>query len=384
MQNNTRRRLVLIGLENSLGELDGQLAALPVQNGFSMSPEGDSKARDIVLPSMSNIGSKIGAKNWKISAPFELMGGGLEADEVKNPPIHPLLLASGMVQEAGILLAVSDVTSGFKLGAELRNNTTDDVVGTVMQFVPGADSTTGVLWLRDVKNLPAVDDELSADTATAKAGDFEKALVYRYESDRANHKKAILHAHYDGQRRIATGIAGSMQFDWKAGEICTVQFELSGLYETPSNQPIPSAQFDLEREPPIGESAGLRMGAYPTALGTIEGISLNTQADIQPIADINSPHGRKTYRIAGRNPTGTINPEVVSLSAFNPWQLWEQGDKAAITATLGTVAGERISIAIPAPRVTGLADEERAGSDAQQISFEATGTNDDELYLIFH
>lgn len=384
MQNNTRRRLVLLGLEDSQGQLDGSLMALPVQNGFSMAAEGDTKGRDIVLPSMSNIGSKIGAKNWKITAPFELMGGGITAGTVKPPAIHPLLLASGMVQEAGILLAVSGVTGDFKLGAQVSNTTTSDVVGTVVQFVPGASASVGVLWIRNAQNLPAVDDALSAGAATATAGSFEKALVYRYESDRASHKKAILHAHYDGQRRIATGIAGSMKFDWKAGEICTIEFSLSGLYETPSNQPIPPAQFDLEREPPIGESAGLRMGAYPAAQGTIEGISLDTAADIQPIPDINSPHGRKTYRIAGRKPTGSINPEVVTLSSFNPWLLWEQGTKAAISATLGSAPGERISIAIPAPRVTGLSDEERAGSDAQQISFEATGTNDDELYLIFH
>jgi len=239
------------------------------------------------------------------------------------------------------------------------------------------------LWLRNVQNLPAEDDEIAAGDATGTAGTYEEALVYRPESDRTYHRTAVLHAHYDGQRRIAKAARGSLSFDWTAGEFCTVQFSLMGLYESPDNVAIPSAEFD-DRQPPIGQSAGLRLGAYPTDIGTIEKLSFDLASDIQPIPDINSPNGRKSYRIAGRAPTGSINPESVPLGDFNPFALWESGGKAAVSASLGAAAGERISMVVTGARITGITDAERAGSDAYELPFEATGSNDDEFYLLFH
>lgn len=385
MQNNTRRRLVLIGLEDAAGNLDGTMMALPVQTGFSIAPEGETKSRDIVRPSMSNIGSSIGAKNWNINCPLELVGGGLTGGAVNNPPMHAALLACGMVQEPGIMLNVTNLSGApslLDIGAMITNTTAADNVGYSVYFIAGQGSDA-VVWVRGVDQIPAPGDALTLGTLTATAGTYEPSLVYRFESDRDLHRTAVVHAHYDGQRRIASRVQGSMQFEWVAGEFCTVQFAFNGLYNTPANVSIPSAVY-ADREPPIAESAGLMLGNYPTAQGTIERLTFNVQADVQPVPDINSPNGRRTYRIAGRNPVGTINPESVALADYNPFRSWEIGAKAGITATLGTVAGERISIAIPAPRVTAIADQERAGSDAQQLTFEATGTNDDEFYMIFH
>lgn len=384
MHNNTRRRMVLIGLEDTNGALVGSMAALPVQSSFSMSPEGETKSRDIVRPSMSKVGSSIGAKNWNISLPLELTGGGIDGGNIENPPIHPCLLASGMVQEAGLMLPVTGVTGKFKLGDTVLNDTATDTVGVVVRYVPGQELGEGTLWLRDVEAIPADTDALTtAGGAEAVAGVAEKSLVYRFESDRSQHQTAVLHAHFDGQRRIATRCAASFQFEWKAGEFTTMQFTMNGVYQSPSDQPLPSAVV-VDIEPPIGESAGLIMGDYPTAAGTIETLSFDAGIDIQGIPDINSANGRKLYRIADRTAKGSIDPEVAPLTDFNPWTLWESGQKAMIAATLGNADGYRVSVVIPAPRVTGLGDADRAGSDVQKIDFEATGDNDNEFYFIFH
>lgn len=391
MHNNTRRRLVLLGLEDAQGELTTTLAALPVQTGFTMAPEGESQARDIVRPSMSKAGASIGAKNWNISLPLELTGGGLDAtsNELNNPPIHPCLLASGMVQEQGVVLPITGITGHFKTGALVTNATAQDTLGTVLRFIPGANATQGTLWLRAVEALPAEDDELlvedeqGEEVALATAGQAQKSLIYRFESDRSQHLTAQVHAHFDGQRRIATRCAANFSFDWKAGEFTTVQFTLNGVYQSPSDQPLPDATL-IDIEPPIGQNAGLTLGDYPAAQGTIETLTFDAGIDIQPIPDINSPNGRKLYRIADRAAKGSLDPEVTPLAKFNPWQLWENGNKAAIAATLGNQPGYKISLVIPAPRITGLADEERAGSDVQKLDFEATGSNDDEFYFMFH
>lgn len=384
MNNNSKRRVVLLGLELPDGTLDGQMQALEVMSSFAIKPEGETKERDIVRPSMSKSGSVIGAKNWDITLPLELKGGGLdETSQLQNPPLHPALLACGMVQQPGIMLPVTSVIGEPKLGEVLTNTTTSDDVGIVMHYAPSATVGEGTIWVRAVQNIPADTDELAAGTATSVAGEHVKSLVYQPVSERSQHKTAVIHAHYDGQRRIATRVRGNLSFDWTAGEFCTVQFALKGLYTAPDNIAIPSATFN-DAMPPIGESAGLHVGAYPIADGTIEKLSFDAGLDIQAVPDINSPNGRKSYRIADRKSTGSINPESVNLSDFNPFHYWESGEKAKIYATLGKGLGERISVLIPASRFTGISDGERAGSDTYDLAFEATGTDDDEFYLVFH
>lgn len=385
MSNSSNRRYIAIGLENADGSVTGPMQVIETLSGFSIKPNGDTKTRDVVRSSMSQVGSVIGAKNWDLTIPVEMKGAGLDTDgtTVLPPAMHPLLMACGMVSEAGVMIAVTGLIGLPKLGDELTNTTTPGVVGTVAHVVEGDVAGEAVIWVRDLQIAPTAADELAAGATTATTASVDDALVYRLESDRTQYKTAVIHGHMDSQRRIATRSRSDFSFDWTAGEFCKAQFSLKGLYQSPANVPLPDAEYS-DIEPPIGQNAGLQLGDYPTETGTIEKLSFQLGADIQPVPDINSPNGRHSYRIVGRKPAGSIDPEVVDLADFNPFDLWANGGKAAIHATLGNVPGERISLVLPATRMTGISDKERAGSDAYDLSFDVTGIDDDEFYLFFH
>lgn len=387
MSNSSERRLILLGLENPDGTVDGDMHIMETLSGFSMKPAGETKQREVVRRSMSQAGSVIGAKNWEITLPLELKGGGLDGGgALLPPPLHPALMACGMVAEAGAMIHVTGLTGSLKLHDLLSNSTLSNDVGSIVVFVPGEVAGDGVVWLRDLQVAPVAGDVLttaSGASCTVGVGTVEDAIVYRLSSLKEEHRTAVIHAHYDSQRRIAARTRGSFQFDWVAGNFCKVSFNLKGVYESPKNVPLPEAEYS-DIEPPIAETAGLTLGDYPTDLGTIEKLGFNLGAEIVPVPDINSRDGRHSYRIRKRKCTGSIDPESVALDKFNPFQLWESGDKASLHATLGNEPGEYISIALPATRVTGISDKDRAGSDAYDLPFEATGKNDDEFYLVFH
>lgn len=385
MSNSSNRRYIAIGLEDANGDVTGPMQVIETLSGFSIKPNGDVKTRDITRASMSQVGGVVGAKNWDVEVPVELKGAGLDQDgiTVLAPAIHPLLMACGMAAEAGAMIAVTGLAGMPKLGDELTNSTTPGVVGTVAHVVMGGEAGEAVIWVRDLQTAPVAADELAAGAATATTASIADALVYRPESDRTLHQMTTIHAHLDGQRRIATRALGDLSFDWSAGEFSKAQFSLKGLYQAPTNLPLPNAVYS-DIEPPIAQSAGLALGDYPTDTGTIEKLSFKLGAEIAAVPDINSPHGRHSYRITGRKPTGSIDPEVVDLAEFNPFDLWANGGKASIHATLGSVPGERVSLVLPATRMTGISDKERAGSDAYDLSFDVTGIDDDEFYLFFH
>ncbi len=382
--NSSKRRYVAVGLENPDGSLNGSMYLLETLSGMSFKPAGDVKKRDVVRPTMTNTGSRIGAKNWDLSLPVEAIGGGLNANVVQDPAMHPLLLASGMVAEAAAVIHVTALSGVPKFGTELTNTTTPGVVGTIAHVVVNAsDPTMASLYVRNLQNAPVAADALAVDGQTATTASIDDAICYRPESDRTLYPSLMAHCHYDSQRRIATRTLVDWSFDWQAGDVGKFSFSAKGLYQTPTNETLPSPIYP-ELEPPIAESAALTLGNYPTNSGTIEKLSIKFGASIVAVPDINSPNGRDSYRIDGRNTTGSIDPESVMLSAFNPFTMWENGEKAAIFCTIGSTPGERISALVPGAQFTGISDKERAGSDAYDLPFDCTGQNDDEVYLFFH
>lgn len=383
MSNNSKRRLVVVGLENPDGTPNGSMNILETLMGFSIKPGAETLKRDIARGSLSKAGSVIGAKQWDVTLPLEMKGGGIDTLVVQQPPMHPLLLAAGLSLDAGKVITVSALSGTPEFKKTVDNTTAANTVGTMAHFVAGEVANTGTLYVFGLQDVPSVADALDIDGVTATVDSVDDALVYLPESDRSQHHMATIHGHYDGQRRVTQHAAADLSFSWEAGKYCTVNFTLKGTYATPSNETVPTGEFN-DLVPPIVQSAGLTLGDYPTDTGTIEKLDFSLNSEISPVADINSADGRHSFRITDRAPTGGIDPESVTLGTFNPFSDWESGSKAAIFGTLGTVAGERVSLVIPKAQYTSIGDKERAGSDAYDLGFELTGDVDDEFYLFFH
>ena len=332
---------------------------------------------------LSDPGVVIGAKNYDITLPVELKGAGMDGTTVKAPEMHAAFLACGMVLDAAVMLTVNSVSGTFTAGETLTNSTAANAVGTVAHVVDNGNGTQ-TLWVYGVQNDPAVGNALNGDTsgATATITVVDDALCYRLTSDRSQHPTCQVHTYLDAKRRIGRRARASLQFDWQAGEFATVQFTLKALYETPTDESLPGANYS-DVLPPIGESAGLTIAGYPDG-ATIEKLGFQLGNEIVAVPDINSEHGRHSFRIKARKPTGSVDPEAIPLGDFNPFSLWENGTKSAIHATLGKAAGERVSVVVPASQFTGVKDKERAGLDAYDLAYRATGTKDDEFFLFFH
>lgn len=379
MSNSTKRRLVLIGLEDNTGAVDGPMQVIETLSGFEMKAAGETIARDVARPYLSKSGSMVGAKNWDITLPMELKGGGMNGNQVQTPELHAALLACGLVQEAAKVVRVSGLTSGYAFQDTVTNTTASNTAGELIHAVMDTESA---LYIK-VENEPAIGDELSIGPVTATVTAVEDAMVYRPSSKRSEFKNVTVHAHYDGQRRIAAHAVADLSFDWSAGQIVTANFTLKGNYLSPSDQVMPEADYS-DVFPAIVESAGLTLDDYPTDQGTIEKLGFALANELTAVPDVNSPSGRDSFRITDRKPTGSIDPEALALADFNPFDYWESGDKAAIFASLGQNAGDRVSIVLPATQFTSVTDKERAGNDAYDLPFDVTGSKDNEFFLFFH
>ncbi|MGH1461000.1 MAG: hypothetical protein ACRBB6_03080 [Neptuniibacter sp.] len=383
MDNNTR--VVLVRKLDPDGTPNGSYQVIETLAGMTMKPNGDVKERNTVNASMSDRGAKVGAKNWDINLPVELKGAGVTGNTVNTPELNNIFQACGMILDAAAMITVSGASGDFTPGEPLTNTTAGNAIGDLAHSVDVGSNK--VLWVYNLQNMPADTDAIVGDTSTetaAVSGTPEDALCYRLVSDRDQHSMCEIHTHFDGIRRVADRARGTFNFEFKAGEISSLQFSMKGLYAEPTDENLPSATYS-EVEPPFAENAGLTIEGYPTADNTIDKFNFSLGQSVVAVSDINSPNGRHSYRIAGkRKPNGSIDPEVIALSEFNPFDLWTNGTRAPIHGTLGTAPGERISVVVTQAQFTAISDKERAGNDVYDLSYRATGDNDNEFYMFFH
>jgi hypothetical protein len=100
--------------------------------------------------------------------------------------------------------------------------------------------------------------------------------------------------------------------------------------------------------------------------------------------DINSPNGLKGYEITSREPKGNFNPEAVQLSEYDFWADWIASSQRAMSAVVGTVAGNKCTISAPVVVLESIADGDRNSILTRDIPFRiAQNLGNDELVLTF-
>ena len=81
--------------------------------------------------------------------------------------------------------------------------------------------------------------------------------------------------------------------------------------------------------------------------GYIESFKVALGNEIAKRPSVNAATGILSYFIKERSVTGEIDPEAVALSTWNPWSLWENSTRAAITITFGATAGNKCVVSGP-------------------------------------
>ena len=377
----TRRTVFQIAPETTYGEdPNNDYTALLAREGSEITVNGEQVTRDTLRDTLSPRGHVIGLKDQQITMPLELRGAGMDSGALNTPEIHSLLQASLMTQETGARIVLTGVSGTFERGEQVTNDTATNTVGTVADF----DETNSVLFIRDLQNEPAASDSISGD-ASGASGEVDStgdAYVYRPSSpDIADMPSVTAQYFRDGIRHRVLGARATFSLTMSVGQIPQISFTINGLYEKPTDQSNPSPSYlNLVPQPVFG--ANLTIGALDTSLVAVNELSMDLGNEIQWRDDIQAAAGRKAPVVTSRDPTGSIDPEATTLANFDPYADWEDGNSVAVAVGIGSDAGSRVRVVMPATQYTELPYAERNGILAYNLGFRATGT-DDEMMLIY-
>lgn len=166
-----------------------------------------------------------------------------------------------------------------------------------------------------------------------------------------------IYAYKDGILRKILDCRASGSLESKAGEYGYLNWEFTGIYAGPVDEANPAPTLN-ETHPPRFISANFSLGAYPAV---IEMLKINFGLEIAKRSDANAATGIKQFIIKNRKMTANIDPEVVALATKNWESILTANTESPLSATFGSVDGNKIVISAPKCSLDDLKDSEREG-----------------------
>jgi multidrug efflux pump subunit AcrA (membrane-fusion protein) len=167
-----------------------------------------------------------------------------------------------------------------------------------------------------------------------------------------------------GKLKKISGAMGQATFNLKAGEVPTVNFELTGRYEPEAD----ATQLTLAL---AGQSAGIKMGsAVATLAGSAISFATATLAINNPVSlllDVNGAGGIAYAWIEQREISLTIDPLEVLVGTRN-----DDGIQRAKTLQAFSLAWGDMSIGMSKCQLRQIGDGERNGLSARSLQYVGT------------
>lgn len=218
-------------------------------------------------------------------------------------------------------------------------------------------------------------DNVSYDPNSAQDG--ESVTIYFY---------------HDGILYKALGcVCNSVKLSAKATEIAKFDFELTGMFggnaSFASAVTFPSPTYGDAATPPVFRSGSFSFGGLTSANAIVESLEITRSNTVAKRPDVNAAYGVRRYSFTGREVTGSFDPEIVSLGTWNPWNVYESAATGALSATIGSTAGNRCVISMPRCQIESPKLGAREGIQTYSIGFKAKASlsaGNDEVQIKFN
>jgi hypothetical protein len=204
------------------------------------------------------------------------------------------------------------------------------------------------------------------------AGLVIAAGVYGRQRTISSQKTITVYHWRDGWRYAAAGVALNLKLEGEMDKIVSIAAEGQGIWQTPVEEGLPAAPTYSALIPPRMADSVLAIGAYTPLIGKIS-LDLGNTVALRLAAN---GAGIKQAYIASAACKVSMDPEVEAAATHNPHALAAACTTMALSWTVGTAAGNRCTIAVPALQYAKVAPGERDNIDMHSIDGTGTGAAD--------
>lgn len=185
----------------------------------------------------------------------------------------------------------------------------------------------------------------------------------------------------DGMCHLLWGARGTVKLSLEAGKPAMMHFVFKGADFSVTDVAMLTAVSYQSSLPPAFLSASFTIDSYAALIGKLE-FDLANKVSLRP--DANQGSGFKSAVITARRPVMSFDPEKVLVAGYDFYGKLRSGNLGALTATVGSVAGNRCVVTAPKVQYTKIAEADKDGLRTLGIDcLLARNTGDDELSLAF-
>ena len=188
-------------------------------------------------------------------------------------------------------------------------------------------------------------------------------------------ESATIYLFEDGKRYNITGCRGNVSFSGEGGQAGKLSFTLTGHFAGDSDVSLPSPTLD-STEAPIIKSAGFTVNSYSASISKLD---FDMGNEVASPVDVNASDAYGEIIITDRDVNGSIDPLDVLLATEDFMADWEAGTEMALsTGTIGSSAGNRYAISMPAVSYRDIALGDRDGQRIMELPFGAHESSGDD------
>lgn len=159
-----------------------------------------------------------------------------------------------------------------------------------------------------------------------------------------------------------------------------LSFEFQGAaFEVVDGALLSSVSYTTIIPPPF-LNASLLLDAYAAICSKVDFDTANVLALRE---SINAVSGFLSCLLTGRNPKGSMDPELPLVASYDFYGKWKTpGTLGALQLAAAGSAGNIVTVSFPKVRYAKIADQDRNGIRTLGLDFEATlNTGDDEISI---
>lgn len=191
---------------------------------------------------------------------------------------------------------------------------------------------------------------------------------------------ATIYVYFDGLLWKIRGARGNVEIVCAAGDAVKFNFTMRGLYDDPTDATFPASWTDLGGEPLMAMGGIFAWGSITPC---IETLNVNLNNDLQVLGCIGEDYGAHEIAITNRNPEGSANPDMTTISEIDWHTLMNTPTLSAVTYTM-TDGTNHCTLSIPKAQIMEIGTGTRSNIRSWDIPFKCVrNAGDDEVSLSF-
>lgn len=382
----SRKRLILTKIESTYGTDSSPAGtdAVLVRNLEVTPVEAETVSRELVRPYLGNSSQLLSQTRVMLTFEVELAGSGTAGTASK---IDSLLRSCGFAATttSSAVTGTAQAGSAGSITLAAGASATDDFYnGMVISITSGTgNGNKGIITdYNGTTKVATVQKSTSAFTPGASSGYSISANV-GYRPVSSSFASATIYFNNDGVLHKATGCRGTCQISMEVGQIPTINFELTGIYNAPTDTAAPTASYTNQATPLIfkaDNTSAVNILGYSGAC--VQSLSFDVANEIVYRELVGCT---KQVLITNRAPAGEVMIEAPTIADKDYFADATGETTGLLCFQHGTTAGNIVTMVAPAIDLGSPTYDDSDGIQMLNLPYIAipTSAGNDEVVLTF-